>query len=39
VANYFDTGGNLAVGVNNTSGIGGKFATSIVDPEANFPPV
>ncbi len=34
-----DTGDKLAVGVNNTSGIGGKFATSVVDPVANFPEV
>jgi hypothetical protein len=34
-----DTGGKLAVGVNNTSGIGGNFATSVVEPVANFPPV
>jgi hypothetical protein len=35
-AGIVDTGGNFATGINNTSKIGGKFATGVVDIGGNF---
>jgi hypothetical protein len=38
-AGVIDTDGKFATGINDTSGIGDKFAVGVMDTGGNLPPV